>query len=294
MEHIPEHQKGIIAVLIAAIIWSSGGILIKLITLHPMQLSLIRAIFAALVFAIIFRKKAFIFNGMTFINGIFYAGILILFVIATKLTTAANAIFLQYTAPIYVLVFEPLINKTEFKRINLITMFVCFAGMVLFFVGELSFTHIEGNIVALLSGVAFAAFLIGMRNNKHEYQFSTIFYGNVIIALLCIPFAGSFQALTISDFLMVSFLGIVQIGIAYAIFTYGLKRVYAIEASLIGMIEPVLNPVWVLIWYGEIPSFFAIIGGIIIISAIAIRTFIMESISYNRLKKKIPPEASPT
>src|ERR1035437_6730197 len=180
MKQLPEHQKGIIAVLIAAVLWSSGGILIKLITFHPMQISFFRGIFAALVFAIIFRKKAFIFNGMTFVNGIFYAGILILFVIATKLTTAANAIFLQYTAPIYVLVFEPLINKTEFKRINVITIFVCF----------------------------------------------------------------------------------------------------------VGMIEPVLNPVWVLIWYGEVPSFPAMIGGIIIISAIAFRTFIMETYTSRKMKKK--------
>ena len=286
MNHLQEHQKGIIAILIAAILWSSGGILIKLITLHPMQISFFRGIFAALVFAIIFRKKAFIFNGMTFVNGIFYAGILILFVIATKLTTAANAIFLQYTAPIYVLVFEPLINKTEFKRINVITIFVCFAGMILFFMGELSFTNIEGNIVALLSGIAFAAFLIGMRHNKHEYQFSTIFYGNIIITLICIPMFGYVDTLKITDLIMVAFLGIFQIGIAYAIFTYGLKRVFAIEASLIGMIEPVLNPVWVLIWYGEVPSFPAIIGGIIIISAIAFRTFFLETYTSKKMKKK--------
>jgi drug/metabolite transporter, DME family len=282
-----EHQKGIIAVLIAAALWSSGGILIKLVSLHPMQISFFRGIFAAIVFAIIFRKKAFIFNGMTFVNGIFYAAILILFVIATKLTTAANAIFLQYTAPIYVLVFEPLINKTEFKRINVITIFVCFIGMILFFMGELSFTHIEGNIIALLSGIAFAAFLIGMRNNKHEYQFSTIFYGNIIITLICFPTLGSLQALTMSDLFMVAFLGIFQIGIAYAIFTYGLKRVLAIEASLIAMIEPVLNPVWVLIWYGEVPSFLAIIGGLMIISVIALRTLFLESYTLRKLKKGI-------
>jgi DME family drug/metabolite transporter len=280
-----EHQKGIIAVFIAAILWSTGGILIKLVTLHPMQISFFRGIFAAIVFAIIFRKKAFVFNGKTFVNGVFYAGILILFVIATKLTTAANAIFLQYTAPIYVLVFEPLINKTEFKRINVITIFVCFVGMILFFMGELSFSHIEGNIIALLSGIAFAAFLIGMRNNKHEYQFSTIFYGNILITLICIPLLGSFNSIKPADMLMVGFLGIFQIGIAYAIFTYGLKRVFAIEASLIGMIEPVLNPVWVMIWYGEVPSFPAIIGGTIIVSAIALRTFIVESYTSRKMKK---------
>jgi drug/metabolite transporter, DME family len=285
MNHLPEHQKGIIAVLIAAILWSTGGILIKLVSLPPLQISFFRAIFAAAVFAIAFRKQAFIFNGMTFINGLFYAAILILFVIATKLTTAANAIFLQYTAPIYVLIFEPLINKTEFKRINVITILACFTGMILFFMGELSFNHYTGNIVALLSGIAFAAFLIGMRNNKHEYQFSTIFYGNIIIILFTIPSMLSLQSVSLHDFAMVAFLGIFQIGIAYAIFTYGLKRVFAIEASLISMIEPALNPVWVVLWYGEVPSFFAIIGGIIIISAIGLRTFFLESGKFKKLKK---------
>jgi drug/metabolite transporter (DMT)-like permease len=285
MNHLQEHQKGIIAVLIAAILWSTGGILIKLVNLHPLQITFFRAIFAASVFAIAFRKQAFIFNGMTFINGLFYAAILILFVMATKLTTAANAIFLQYTAPIYVLIFEPLINKTEFKKINLITILACFAGMTLFFMGELSFNHYNGNIIALLSGIAFAAFLIGMKNNKHEYQFSTIFYGNIFIILFSIPSVMSLQSLSMRDFTMVAFLGIFQIGIAYAIFTYGLKRVFAIEASLISMIEPALNPVWVVLWYGEVPSFFAIIGGIIIISAIGIRTFLLESGKLSRIKK---------
>jgi drug/metabolite transporter (DMT)-like permease len=285
MNHLPEHQKGIIAVLIAAVLWSTGGIFIKLISLHPLQITFFRAIFAAAVFAIAFRKKAFVFNGMTFINGLFYAAILILFVIATKLTTAANAIFLQYTAPIYVLIFEPLINKTEFKKINVITILACFTGMVLFFMGGLSFNHYTGNLIALLSGVAFAAFLIGMRHNKHEYQFSTIFYGNIIILLFSIPSMLTLQSLSLRDFSMVAFLGIFQIGIAYAIFTYGLKRVFAIEVSLISMIEPVLNPVWVVLWYGEVPSFPAIIGGIIIISAIGLRTFLLESGRFSSIKK---------
>lgn len=288
MSHLPDHQKGLLAVFAAAILWSTGGIFIKLINLHPMQIALFRSVFAALVFAVIFRREALRFNRYTFINGIFYAAILILFVIATKMTTAANAIFLQYTAPIYVLIFEPIINKTEYRPINIITIIVCFIGMTLFFLGELSFTHLTGNIIALLSGVAFAAFLIGMRKNKHEYQFPTIFYGNIIITLFCLPTILNLYELKTDDFLMVAFLGVFQIGIAYAIFSYGLKKVQAIEASLIGMIEPVLNPVWVLIWYGEIPSTGAIIGGIIIITAITIRTFILEStVMKARLKKRI-------
>ena len=196
---------------------------------------------------------------------------------ANKMTTAANAIFLQYTAPIYVLVLEPLINKTKYQLTNVVTIVFCFGGMVLFFVGELSPGHMEGNIIALLSGIAFAAFLIGMRKNRSEFQFSSIFYGNVLIALICLPSLFFVEHFTLPDFGMIAFLGIFQIGIAYAIFSYGLKRVYAIEASLISMIEPVLNPVWVFIGYGEVPAFLAIVGGIIIVSAISIRAFILES-----------------
>jgi drug/metabolite transporter, DME family len=116
-----------------------------------------------------------------------------------------------------------------------------------------------------------------MRKNKKEYQFSAIFYGNILVFLFCTPYMFGIKNLSLNNFLMVSYLGIFQIGIAYIIFSYGLKKVLAIEASLISMIEPVLNPVWVFFGYGEIPSFMAIIGGLIIITAIMTRTFILGS-----------------
>ncbi len=277
MLQLSEHKKGLLAVLAAAMLWSTGGMFIKLVTLNAIQISFFRSFFAAIVFAVLFRKTVFYANGFTFINAFTYAVVLILFVISTKLTTAANAIFLQYTAPIYVLIFEPIINKTQYEKINIITITICFLGMILFFMGELTPGHIEGNLLALLSGVAFAAFLLGMRKNKNEYQFSAIFYGNIILMLVCFPSLFEIQHLSFSDLSMVSYLGIFQIGIAYAIFSYGLKRVYAIEASLISMIEPVLNPVWVFLSYKEVPSFMAIVGGIIIITAISIRAFILET-----------------
>jgi drug/metabolite transporter (DMT)-like permease len=284
MRNLADHKKGILAVLAAALLWSTGGLFIKLISLNAFQLSGLRSVFAALIFVILFKKELLEFNGFTFINALFYAAILILFVAATKMTSAANAIFLQYTAPIYVLFLEPLINKTKYELINIFTIIFCFAGMILFFVGELSPGHMEGNFMALLSGIAFALFLIGMRKNRPEYQLSSIFYGNILIALICLPSIFSIEKITLPDLGMIAFLGIFQIGIAYAIFSYGLKRVYAIEASLISMIEPVLNPVWVLIGYGEVPAFLAIVGGIIIVSAISVRAFILES---TQIKKKL-------
>ncbi len=277
MKNLSEHHKGIIAVLAAALLWSTGGIFIKLVTLDASQISFFRGIFAAIVFVIIFKKNIFYANVFTFINAVSYAAILILFVMATKETTAANAIFLQYTAPIYVLIFEPIINKTKYEKINILTIIFCFIGMILFFTGKLSSGYMRGNIIALLSGVAYAAFLLGMRKNKHEYQFSSIFYGNVLVALICLPSIFYLHSISADNFMMVAYLGVFQIGIAYAIFSFGLKRVYAIEASLMSMIEPVLNPVWVFLGYGEVPSFMAIIGGILIIAAISVRAFILES-----------------
>lgn len=277
MHNLSEHNKGILAVFLTAILWSSGGLFIKLISLNSMQLSFFRCLIAAIVFAILFRKKILKVNLLALINSFAYAAVLILFVIATKTTTAANAIFLQSTAPIYVLIFEPVLTKTKWERINIITIAVCFIGMILFFMGDLTPGDIEGNIAALLAGIAFATFFLGMKKNDPKYGESSIFYGNVIVALFCIPFILDMKPISTQDLAMVSFLGVFQIAFAYALFSYGLKRIKAVEASIISMFEPVLNPIWVFIGYGEIPSFYAIIGGIIIITAITTRTIISSS-----------------
>ena len=274
MKNFSEHNKGILFVFSAALLWSTGGLFIKLISFDAMQLSFFRCSIAALTFAVLFRKQILYFNKFSLINSIFYAIVLISFVIATKTTTAANAIFLQATAPIYVLIFEPIFNKTKYEKINVITVAVCVIGMFLFFVGEIEPSHFEGNLVALISGITFAAFFLGMKKNEPIYQHSSIFWGNIIVAVICLPFLFALEFISSSDLLMVSFLGVFQIAFAYAFFSAGLKRIFAVEASIISMIEPVLNPVWVFIGYGEIPSITAIIGGAIILTSITVRTLI--------------------
>jgi DME family drug/metabolite transporter len=268
---------GLLAVSTAALMWSTGGLFIKLVTFNAMQISFFRCSIAALVFAALFGKRLLLINTLTFINAVFYASVLIAYVIAIKMTTAANAIFLQSTAPIYVLIFEPIIAKTSYNRINIITIGVCAVGMIFFFMEKLSPGHFKGNLVALFSGVMFAALFLGLRKNEDRYQFSSIFYGNLIVAIVCVPFLSGIQDVNLSNLSMVSFLGVFQIGLAYAVFSYGLRRVLAIEASILALMEPVFNPVWVFIGYGEAPSFTAIIGGIVILSAIAMRTLIMET-----------------
>lgn len=272
MKNSPEYLKGIFAVFLTALLWSSGGLFIKLISLSPMQISFFRCLIAALVFLIIFKSKILKLNPLALLNSFSYAIVLILFVYATKTTNAANAIFLQSTAPIYVLIFEPTLTKTKYERINIITISVCFIGMILFFVGELSPGDINGNIAALLAGVAFAAFFLGMKKNEGKFGEASIFYGNILVTLFCIPFIFELKSLSSSDLGMVSFLGIFQIAIPYALFSYGIQKIKAVEASIISMFEPVLNPIWVFFGYGEIPKVNVIIGGIIIISAITVKT----------------------
>ena len=173
---------------------------------------------------------------------------------------------------IYILIFEPILTKTKYERTNIITVGVCMIGMILFFVGKLEPGHLEGNLIALISGITFAALFLGMKKIEPKYQQSSIFWGNIIVALICIPFLSSLEMITLSDLWMVTFLGVFQIAFAYAFFASGLKRVIAVEASIISMVEPVFNPVWVFLGYGETPTIYSIIGGLIILGAIITRT----------------------
>lgn len=274
MKNLSEHQKGLLYVLTAALLWSTGGLFIKLISFNAMQLSFFRCSIAAVTFALIFRKRILRISKFSILNSFIYAIVLITFVIATKTTTAANAIFLQATAPIYILIFEPILTKTKYERTNIITVAACMIGMLLFFVGKLEPGHLEGNIIALISGVTFAGLFLGMKKIDPRYQQSSIFWGNIIVAIVCIPFLSTLEAIKFSDLWMVTFLGVFQIAFAYAFFASGLKRVIAVEASIIAMVEPIFNPVWVFLGYGETPSITAIVGGLIILSAIITRTLV--------------------
>ena len=277
MQNLSEHQKGLVYVLIAALLWSTGGLFIKLISFSAMQLSFFRCSIAAITFALLFRKRILLINKLSITNSVVYAMVLITFVIATKTTTAANAIFLQATAPIYILIFEPILTKTKYERINIVTVGICMIGMLLFFVGKLEPGHLEGNLIALISGITFAALFLGMKKIEPQYQQSSIFWGNIIVAIICIPFLSSLEVIIFSDLWMVTFLGVFQIAFAYAFFASGLKRVVAVEASIISMVEPVFNPVWVFLGYGETPTIYSIIGGLIILGAIVVRTLVTGS-----------------
>src|SRR6266581_8331747 len=186
----------LLLVLGAAILWSTGGLFIKATHLSPAELSFGRSLLAAITIAIFTRGEGFGINRVSAITSILYAALLILFVVATKKTTAANAIFLQYTAPVYVLILEPLFYKEKFRLRDLITVAVCVGGMSLFFVGQLKPDDLEGNFYALASGVCFALFFLLLRHSKARdvNRASSAIYGNLIVVLICAPaFFGAWQ-----------------------------------------------------------------------------------------------------
>jgi drug/metabolite transporter (DMT)-like permease len=201
-----------------------------------------------------------------------YAALLLLFVLATKETTAANAIFLQYTAPVYLLILEPLFYKEKFRARDLITVALCVLGMSLFFVGKLRPQDVTGNLLALASGFCFACYFLLLRHSKSRSvnRASSVIYGNLLLVLIAAPVGlRVLPRLSTHDALSVLYLGVVQIGLAYTLFTVAMARgVRSLDAGIVGYVEPVLNPIWVFLVLGERPSSWALIGGAVIVVAV--------------------------
>lgn len=265
----------LLLVLGAAILWSTGGLFIKATELSAFELSFGRSLLAAITIAIFTRREGLGINRISALTSVLYAALLLLFVLATKLTTAANAIFLQYTAPVYVLLLEPLFYKEKFRARDFITVAACLAGMSLFFVGKLRPQDVTGNLFALASGVCFACFFLLLRHSKARQvnRAASTIYGNLLVVLICVPafFGAMERGIAATDFAAVAYLGIVQIGFAYLLFTLAMARgVRSLDAGIIGYIEPVLNPVWVFLFIGEQPSGWAMVGGAIIIASVIV------------------------
>jgi DME family drug/metabolite transporter len=282
-------RRGSLFILAAAIFWSTGGFFIKYISLDAFGISLWRSGFASVTLYLFYRfnfksddRKKFVsdwYSLRTLSTAVVYAALLVLFVMATKLTTSANAIFLQYTAPIYVLFFDPIISSTKIKRADIIAVLITIAAMGLFFVGKFETTSVIGNILALVSGVCFAGYTLLLKHEKttEAMRWQSVIVGHLIIVAVMLILTSTGNAIAmpknIEEVGMLCFLGIMQIGVPYALFTKGIQHVRALDALLLSMLEPVLNPLWVYFGVHETPSEYAIAGGAIILTVVIIRTF---------------------
>ena len=269
-----ERKQAILFLVAAATLWSSGGVLIKFISWNPIAIAGARSLIAALVMLVFQRKLHFTWSATQIGGALAYAGTVILFVSANKLTTAANAILLQYTAPVYTALLSVWLLKEKASKLDWLTILVVLGGMSLFFLDQLSVGNIAGNICGILSGVTFALCAVLLRKQKDGSPLESVILGNILTVLIGLPFM--FQsAPTSSSWIPLIILGIFQLGISYIFYAAAIRYVTALEAILIPVIEPILNPVWVFLAMGETPGPWAFIGGIIVLFSVTGRCVIV-------------------
>jgi len=265
------HLRGILFVVGAALFWSFGGLWIKLVEMNGLAVAGGRSAIAAALVWMYMRGARPRMTREMLLGAVAYAGTVIFFVLANKNTTAANAILIQYTAPVYVALLSSRMLRERIGRLDWLTIVVVIGGMVLLMLDGLTSGGLFGNVLALVSGVFFALCVIAIRMGRGGNAIGMVLYGNVLTAVIGLPFAVATPP-GANDLLYLALLGVVQLGLGYILFVEGLKSVSAIEGALLPVIEPVLNPVWVAIFASERPSVVTIIGGALIVGAVTLRS----------------------
>jgi drug/metabolite transporter (DMT)-like permease len=269
-------------ILGAALLFSTGGAVIKATTLTSWQVAGFRSGVAALVIFLLVPAARRGWSWHVVPVGIAYASTLVLFVTANKLTTSANAIFLQSTAPLYVLLLGPFFLRERIRARDLAFMAPVAVGLALFFVGSETPVHTapdpaRGNALALLSGVSWAVTVMalrwmGNRGGADDPALPSLVMGNVFAFAACLPMALPAHG-GAGDWAAVAYLGVFQIAGAYLLLTAGIRHVSALEASTLLLLEPAINPVWSWLMHGERPSAWAIAGGVLIVGATVVKTW---------------------
>jgi len=274
--------KAIVFLALSAILWSFGGLFIKLVSWNPMAIAGLRSFIAVLVLLAYVRHPRFTWSFPQMGGAIAYAVTVTLFVLATKLTTAANAILLQYTAPIYVALLGAWFLGERAEWFDWIIILILIGGIALFFLDHLTVGNLLGNGFAILSGISFACLVLFLRKQKNESPIGSIILGNLLTSLVGLPFMFESMpgALSWAGLL---FLGVVQLGLSYVLYSEAIKHSTALEAILIPGIEPVLNPIWVFLILGEVPGKWALVGGAIVFVSVTTRSVIAA------LRKDISP-----
>lgn len=265
-----QQHKGSLAILAAALLWSTAGLLIKYIPWHPMAIASGRGLLVALIMLVYYRKRLTVrLNLTTWLSGLALVATQSLFVIANKLTTAANAIMLQYSAPIFIIVIGLVLYRSRPARRDVLIMFWALAGIVLFFFDDLSAGHQLGNLLALVTGLTFAAVFV-FNNRPDCHVPAALLIGQIGTFLAGLPWLlalprEQIQPMPVFALLM---LGLFQHGLGYILFQFGIRLTQPLNASLLSMIEPIMNPVWVFLLLNEKPGRMALIGAVIVISAV--------------------------
>ncbi|MCF7687488.1 MAG: DMT family transporter [Cephaloticoccus sp.] len=268
MSSAAEHRSAVGQLVLAALCWSLGGLLIKAIDWPPLAIAGGRGLLAAGFLILTNRRLNFTFSRVQVFAAFAYAGCTVFFVLATKFTTAANAILLQYTAPVWIALLAAWFLGEPTTRRDWTIIAVVFSGMTLFFADGLEFSGMVGNLFGILSGVCFAAMTISLRRQKAGSPVESIILGNLIAFAIGAPFMIGVPLPSPVGLGALAALGLVQLGCSYWLYARAIRHVTALEAVIIPVFEPILNPVWVFLARGEQPAKWALLGGTIVIGAV--------------------------
>lgn len=285
-------------VLSAALLFSTGGAAVKMTSLTGWQVASLRSGIATIALLSLLPAARRSWSWRSILVGCAYAGTMISFVLANKLTTAANAVFLQSTAPLYILLIGPLLLREPIRRRHLVFMAALAAGMSMIVAGGQAESAtapepLRGNIVGIVTGFCWALTIIGLRWLGRDQPgeasptgaAAAVAGGNLIASLVTIPAALPIEKATSVDWAAVSFLGLFQIALAYVFMVHGVRRVGALEVSLLVLLEPVLGPVWAWLIHNERPSNLALFGGALIVAATALYTLAAERSNVQTLER---------
>lgn len=263
-----------IKLVITAILWSTGGVLIKSLPFSPLAIAGARSFVAIIVILLYARPKTIRIEKIELLGAISYALTLICFVTANKFTTASNAIVLQFTAPIWIVLYLKFIKKEHIDAKTYLIILSTMLGMFMCVQGTDLSQHGFGNMIAILSGLSFAAMIITL---KAKSSISICLIGNMIVFLVSIPYLGEIT-FELEHVIYILLLGVVQIAIPYILYIESIPHVSTLQATLTPFLEPLFNPVWVMLLLGEIPNIPTLIGGSIILVSI---------IYYNLMQRKV-------
>lgn len=266
-----DRRIGSLTIFSAAVLWSFGGLLGKAISLNGLSIAILRGGISALTIGLYRKSWRVHLSRSVLIAGISLSLTTLLYMMANKLTTAANAIVLQYTSPIYIIVFAWIFYKQKPKRDDVIALLFVLFGLLIFFSRELSGGHLLGDALGLLSGLSFAGVFFANKM-KDANPVDAVYLGNVLNFLLLplIFFDDQLYHINAMDITLLLIMGIFQLGIAYILFSKGIQKISATHANIIAIIEPILNPVWVFIFLDELPNAMALMGGAVVLVTILI------------------------
>tara|TARA_B100000686_G_scaffold283948_1_gene307206 strand:- start:1853 stop:2680 length:828 start_codon:yes stop_codon:yes gene_type:complete len=257
--------------LFTGIIWSTGGFMIKLIPWSPFIIAGIRSAIAALIIYFYSRPQKISINKYTIGGALAYLSMVIFFVLANKLTTAGNAILIQYSAPVYVALFSIYFLGEKVTSIDWLSILIIIFGLFLFFLDDLTGDSVKGNIAAMFSSFGFAGLILFLRKQKHGSPIDTILLGNLLTFLVCMPFIFKDITFEANAWFKIIYLGIVQLGFAYILFTIAIKHVTALDGVIYPVIEPIFSPIFAYLILGEKLGSFGYVGGFLVLGGVLFR-----------------------